>query len=171
MSDCIEWTGTFNTSGYPVDGRQSQRTKYGTQYAHRQAWIDRFGAIPEGLHIDHLCENPACVNPDHMQLLTPEAHGKKSTFHLIEGGTCRSGDHIITKADIDNGTCLECRRHTNREYEQKRAYRVRELHPTLRARGLCRKGLHDLTVVGRWADGRCAECGRIKNDRNKRRPT
>ncbi len=167
MSACIEWTKTFNTSGYPVDGRQTQRVKYGTQYAHRQAWVDRYGPIPGDLQIDHLCENRSCVNTDHMHLLTPAAHGSKSSFHLIDGATCRSGRHTITQADIDNGVCIGCRRRTNRAYEQKRANRMRRLHPTLRDRGLCRKGLHVLADVGQWSDGRCAECGRAKSRRNR----
>jgi hypothetical protein len=38
--------------------------------AHRVFWVERFGPIPEGLQIDHLCRVTACVNTDHLELVT-----------------------------------------------------------------------------------------------------
>ena len=39
--------------------------------AHRFAYEMFVGAIPEGMQIDHLCQNKRCVNPEHMELVTP----------------------------------------------------------------------------------------------------
>jgi hypothetical protein len=39
-------------------------------YAHRAAYIVFKGDIPDGMTVDHVCFNPLCVNPDHLQLLT-----------------------------------------------------------------------------------------------------
>jgi hypothetical protein len=38
--------------------------------AHRKAYTDAFGPIPEGLEIDHLCRVRHCVNPDHLEAVT-----------------------------------------------------------------------------------------------------
>ncbi len=62
---CIEWTGTRNEKGY---GRRSIGGKM--VGAHRVAYETAKGIIPDGLEIDHLCRNPGCVNPDHLEAVT-----------------------------------------------------------------------------------------------------
>ena len=63
--DCHEWTAAVNADGYgvyKVDGR--------TVLAHRWAYEDAHGPIPEGLTIDHLCGNKPCVRDDHLEPVT-----------------------------------------------------------------------------------------------------
>lgn len=42
--------------------------------AHRYAWTVERGPIPDGLVVHHVCGNKLCVNPSHMELVTPGEH-------------------------------------------------------------------------------------------------
>ena len=44
---------------------------YRTVGAHRFAWERVNGPIPRGMYVDHMCRNPACVNPAHLRIVTP----------------------------------------------------------------------------------------------------
>lgn len=89
-TDCLLWGGAMNSKGYgcfAVDGV--------SQLAHRLAWEDANGPIPEGMTVDHLCRTRNCVNTEHMELVTiAENNRRKVAGGLVMGGECIRGHRI-----------------------------------------------------------------------------
>lgn len=71
---CWEWTGALNNQGYAMFSE-----KYGGHIlGHRYSFKLHKGNIAEGYEIDHLCFNTKCVNPDHLESVTPSENVQRS---------------------------------------------------------------------------------------------
>lgn len=76
-SGCYLWLGTWDRYAYGsfyYNGRAGK--------AHRFSYEIHKGQIPNGLVIDHLCRNPYCVNPDHMEAVTYRTNIMRGINHV-----------------------------------------------------------------------------------------
>lgn len=136
---CWQWVGRVNNTGY---GRAQVylRRRYRFTGAHRASWMAHRGPIPPGLALDHLCRNRLCINPDHLEPVTPKENTRRGAesnpdFHrkprpLGERPTCKHHGDVdgrwYTKpaGKYPYWQCNVCHRHRLRIF---RARRRREL--------------------------------------------
>ncbi len=71
-NNCWEWVGSLSPHGYGLFHYQRAN-----RFAHRITWELFKGPIPFGKHIHHQCENRKCVNPAHLECVSPLEHFNK----------------------------------------------------------------------------------------------
>ncbi len=68
---CWNWTGALSSQGgYP--GFTDDHGDF--IYAHRLMYTQTYGPIPGGFHVHHTCGSRVCINPNHLEALSPEEH-------------------------------------------------------------------------------------------------
>ena len=114
VGDCWEWTGRTNRLGYGCV--TVNRRKW---LVHRFVYEALVRRIPTHLEIDHLCRNPPCCNPDHLEVVTHAVNmrrGHIGSYNVLKTH-CRAG-HPYFGENLYRGPdgrryCRTCRRVNN----------------------------------------------------------
>jgi hypothetical protein len=109
---CWLWTGTLSSYGYGVIG-----VNYKTLKAHRVAYTAAVGEIPPGLHVDHLCRVRTCVNPEHLEPVTPRENilrGEGAAAKRARQSTCHLGHPL--RFSGSQRVCDDCGRAKSLRY-------------------------------------------------------
>jgi hypothetical protein len=75
---CHLWTARLTNAGYGQFTYSQPGYKIQTLGAHRVAYELAYGRIPAGLVVDHLCRVRRCVNPEHMEAVSPRENVMRS---------------------------------------------------------------------------------------------
>lgn len=114
---CIEWTAPLDKDGY---GTFYFRRK--GRRAHRVAWFNFNGEIPDGMVVNHNCRNPSCVNHQHLRLLTKQENSMQDSaspaYLNAMKTTCKNGHPFDVKYG-NQRYCSKC------EAEKRRRLRAK----------------------------------------------
>lgn len=76
--ECWIWKSVITVWGYGRIAFCPKKYKQIRMAAHRWSYQHFKGKIPNGYQIDHLCKNKRCVNPDHLEAVTPRENNRRS---------------------------------------------------------------------------------------------
>jgi len=89
---CWLWTAFKDKYGYGRFHAGIQKTPQ-VAFAHRFAYENLVGPIPDGMEPDHTCHNPACVNPDHLQPVTHQQNVQRGLAGYVQSVRMKAKTH------------------------------------------------------------------------------
>lgn len=125
---CWVWTRATDQNGY---GRTNVAGQ--SMGAHRATYSLMVGPIPAGHHVHHVCQNKPCVNPTHLQPITPADHNRlRVRTHCLHGHEFDSVNTYRTPAG--SRACRKCTARRQREYQARKKAALNETTPPERGR-------------------------------------
>lgn len=150
-SGCWLWHGSSDGFGY---GRSNIGCR--TLSTHRMSYELLVGLIPPGLHLDHLCRTPACMNPAHLEPVTcRENLMRGATLAAANAAkiTCAAGHPLPPRRTRPDEPYRCCRICATEAAEQRRV--------RLQAAGLCKHCGSAAAAPGRLHCPMCLEKARV----------
>jgi len=132
VGDCWVWQGGKDAQGYgaltvKIADRKRRVKTHRLMYAHAK------GGIPEGRVLDHLCRNPSCCNPDHLEAVTQRENllrGNNLAARRAAQTHCKWGheftpentyrDHLQRRVCRTCRAELDAKRYAKRKQQQER---------------------------------------------------
>lgn len=117
---CWQWTANTSPKGYGMIGVDHKQ-----KYAHRVSYEEHVGPIPEGAEVDHTCHDPRecrggvtcphrrCINPDHLEPVTPSVNRLRGYSVNRAKTSCPKGHEYTpenTRRHREMRYCIACGR-------------------------------------------------------------
>ena len=135
--DCWIWRGGRTSKDYGSFKYYQDRSAIGS---HVSSYLFHIGEVPKGMLVRHRCDNPPCVNPEHLLLGTNSDNMKDMYARGRNGSSTKKRTHCFRGHSFDefgvyerkkkNGktdrTCRECQR--NKALKKRHSPETREAH-------------------------------------------
>ena len=124
---CWIWTGKVDNTGYGSFGMRDNG-KSRTRSAHKIVYEVFVGKVPDGMQLDHLCRTPLCVNPEHLEVVTPRENTMRSNglaavnarkTHCKWGHEFTADNTYVPAKRPNRRYCKICRSEAVKKYKNK----------------------------------------------------
>lgn len=109
---CWIWQGATDRDGYP-----HMKIRGKIKRSQRVVHEEYLGPIPEGYEVDHLCHVVQCLNPEHLEAVTPEENLRRRRVRHRTESSCANG-HDVEHRNA-HGDCKVCKREASARYRSR----------------------------------------------------